>query len=131
MEVRKVERKHRVSSYDIVRYQVLVEYVYFRREELIAIDLQLLTLLGMWGEKEMSKFCLEAVKYLYRDAIREDFLIKSQNIRNRLGKLIGRGLVARVGGKGGKIRLNGSVDIHKGNVLLNYNMLNYEPGQGE
>ena len=57
MEVNKVEKKYRLTHYDLVKYQVITEFVFFKKENLIDTDLELLTLLALEGPVELTKFC--------------------------------------------------------------------------
>ena len=43
MEVTKVERKYRLTHHDLVKYQVMTEFVFFRKEVLSDADIDLLT----------------------------------------------------------------------------------------
>lgn len=124
MEVNRVQKKIRVSSYDLVKYQIITELIFFKKEHLIPSDIELLTLLAMWGPLELSAFCNAATKHLYKDIEPEEFSVRSQNVRNRMVKLQKRGLVV----KGNRVvQINPSLNIHrKGNILLDYNFLAIE-----
>lgn len=127
MEVNKIHKKLRVSSYDIVKYQLITELIFFRNEHMIQSDIELLTLLVLWGPIDLGAFCSKASKELYKDALPEEFSIRSQNVRNRLVKLEKRGMITKT--KIGKkvIHINPVLNIHgKGNILLDYNLLAIE-----
>ena len=62
MEVTKVERKYRLTHHDLVKYQVMTEFVFFRKEQLSDADVDLLTLLALTGPVELTKFCSIVVK---------------------------------------------------------------------
>jgi hypothetical protein len=95
--------------------------------DLIPNDIDILTLLGLWGDIDLSKFCVNSVKYLYKEIEYEQFHMKSQNIRNRIEKLYKRGLIQKVDGKKKKIKLTDTFVIYKNkNILLNYNILSIE-----
>ena len=43
MEVNRVQKKIRVSSYELVKYQIITELIFFKKEHLIPSDIELLT----------------------------------------------------------------------------------------
>jgi hypothetical protein len=121
MEVNKVQKKVRVSNFDLVKYQILTELVFFKKENLIPSDIELLTLLAIWGPIKLSAFCNAAAKYLHKNIQPEEFSIRAQNVRNRIVKLQKRNLVVKTEEK---VRLHPDYNIyHKGNILLDYNFL--------
>lgn len=127
MEVNKVERKYRITHYDLVKYQVITEFVFFKKEALLESDLELLTLLALNGPMELPKFCNLAVKQSGEVIAPEDFAVKSQNVRNKITKLEKRGLIKKSDGYKKSIEIASSVPIHKsGNVLLDYKFLAVE-----
>ena len=127
MEVSKIEKKYRLTHYDLVKYQVITEFVFFKKESLIDTDIDLLTLLAMDGPVELTKFCNEVVKKTFPDTIAEEFAVKSQNIRNKLGKLEKRGLIEKSDSYKKIIQIAISVPVIKtGNVLLDYKFLAVE-----
>lgn len=127
MEVKKVNKKLRLSTSDIVRYQLITEVLFFKKEYLISSDLEILTLLVMWGPIELGGFCAAAAKVIYPNVAPEELSTRAQNIRNRIVKLEKRNIVVK--SKTGRkvIVLNPEIDIHsKGNILLDYNYLAIE-----
>jgi DNA-binding MarR family transcriptional regulator len=127
MEVSKIEKKYRLTHYDLVKYQVITEFVFFKKESLIDTDIDLLTLLAMDGPVELTKFCNEVVKKTFPDTIAEEFAVKSQNVRNKLGKLEKRGLIEKSDSYKKIIQIAISVPVIKtGNVLLDYKFLAVE-----
>ena len=124
MEVNKVEKKYRLTHYDLVKYQVITEFVFFKKENLIDTDLELLTLLALEGPVELTKFCNNTVKKTYPDIAPEEFGVRSQNIRNKLTKLEKRGLIRKSDSYKKTIEIAMSVPVLKsGNVLLDYKFL--------
>jgi hypothetical protein len=124
MEVNKVEKKYRLTHYDLVKYQVITEFVFFKKENLIDTDLELLTLLALEGPVELTKFCNNVVKKTYPDIAVEEFGVRSQNIRNKLTKLEKRGLIKKSDSYKKTIEIAMSVPVLKsGNVLLDYKFL--------
>lgn len=125
MEANKVEKKYRLTKHDLVKYQIITELVFFKKENLIPSDIELLTLLGTWGSVELSKFCNAAAKKLHPNIEPEEFSSRAQNVRNRMSKLIKRGIVGR-SETTKKIALK-TVKVEKdGNVLLEYKLLALE-----
>lgn len=127
MEVNRVQKKIRVSSYDVVKYQIITELIFFKKEHLIPTDIELLTLLALWGPIELGKFCNAAAKKLYTNIEMEEFSVRAQNVRNRMAKLEKRGIVQKINNGKRQIQINTSLDIYgKGNILLDYNILAVE-----
>jgi hypothetical protein len=127
MEVKKINKKLKLSTLDIVRYQLLTEVMFFKKEYLIPSDLEILTLLVMWGPIELGGFCAAAAKVIYPESLPEDLSTRAQNIRNRIVKLEKRNIVVK--SKTGRkiIALNSDIDVYsKGNILLDYNYLTIE-----
>jgi hypothetical protein len=114
MEVKKVTKKLRVTTPDVIKYQLITEIMFFKNEHLIPSDLDILILLVMWGPMELVGFCMNAAKHLYPDTAPEDLSVRSQNVRNRIVKLEKRNIVVK------------SKTGRKGNVLLDYNYLAIE-----
>ena len=127
MEVKKVTKKLRVTTPDIIKYQLITEIVFFKNEYLIPSDLDILILLVKWGPMELVGFCMNAAKQLYPDTAPEDLSVRSQNVRNRIVKLEKRNIVTK--SKTGRkiISLNPDINIQsEGNILLDYNYLAVE-----
>ena len=127
MEVNRIQKKIRVSAYDSVKYQIMTELMFFKKEHLIPSDMELLTLLALWGPMELGAFCTTAAKRIYPDIKPEEIAVRSQNVRNRIVKLEKRLLVEK--SKSGKkmIQLADNIAVEsKGNVLLDYNFLSVE-----
>lgn len=125
MEVNKINKKLRISIEDSIQYQLITEIIFLKKENLIASDLKLLTLLVLWGPLELVVFCNKAAKNIYVDMLPEEISVRSQNIRNRVVKLEKRGLIERVNKK--QIQFPSVFNIvSKGNILLDYNFLSLE-----
>lgn len=127
MEVKKVTKKLRVTTPDVIKYQLITEIVFFKNEYLIPSDLDILILLVKWGPMELVGFCMNAAKQLYPDTAPEDLSVRSQNVRNRIVKLEKRNIVTK--SKTGRkiISLNPDINIQsEGNILLDYNYLAVE-----
>jgi hypothetical protein len=127
MEVNKIEKKFKLSRYDLVKYQIITELVFFKKEHIADTDLELLTWLGLHGPVDLTKFCSFVVKQTYVNIEPEDFAVKSQNIRNKITKLQKRGLVIKSNSYKKMIELTNVITVHKvGNVLLDYKFLALE-----
>lgn len=127
MEVKKINKKLRLSTPDIVKYQLITEVLFFKNEYLIPSDLEILTLLVMWGPIELGGFCASAAKVIYPDSLPEELSTRAQNIRNRIVKLEKRNIIVKTKTGRKVIVLNPDIDVHsKGNILLDYNYLAVE-----
>ncbi len=127
MEVKKINKKLKMSTQDIIKYQLLTEVLFFKNEYLIPSDLEILTLLVMWGPIDLGGFCASAARVIYPESLPEELSTRAQNIRNRIVKLEKRNIIVK--SKTGRkiIALNPNIDIHsKGNILLDYNYLAVE-----
>lgn len=130
MEVNRILKKVRVTSKDLVKYQIMTEIMFFGKEHLIPSDMELLTLLGVWGPMHLGAFCTEAAKELYPDMKPEEIAVRAQNVRNRIVKLEKRALVEKIGRGKKMIQITGRIPVAaKGNVLLDYNFLSVESGK--
>jgi hypothetical protein len=131
MQIEKVTRKVRLDSrLDSIKYQLITELMFLRKQPLIETDLIYLALLVQWGNISLKEFCHKAVLYIYGSAIAADVEkhpVRIQTVRNRLGIMEKRGLLAKVG-KGKKtLHINPLISIKtNGNVLLEYNFLYIE-----
>ena len=127
MQVNRIQKKVRLNAHDLVKYQIMTEVVFFGKEHLIPSDMELLTLLALWGPVELVSFCTKAAKHLYPEMKPEEIAVRSQNVRNRIVKLEKRKLVEK--SKSGKkmIQIASRITLASdGNVLLDYNFLKVE-----
>ncbi len=127
MEVNRVQKKLRLSKHDAVKYQLITELIFLKKEHIIPSDIELLSLLALWGPMELGKFCNSAVKILHPNIEAEDFAVKAQNIRNKMSKLEKRNIIVKT--KSGKKHIALSQDIpvfSKGDILIDYNVLAVE-----
>lgn len=131
MQLNKVTRKVRLdSTLTAIKYQLITELMFLRRQALIESDLTYLALLTLIGPVPLKEFCIKAVAYLYGDDILQDvhkYPVRVQTVRNRLGLLEKRGFIVKQG-KGKKtLMLNPAIPITKeGNILLEYNFIYVE-----
>ena len=127
MEVKKINKKLRLSIENIVRYQIITEILFFKEEHLIPSDLEILTLLAIWGPIDLVLFCTQASKHIYKDIKPEEIAMRSQNIRNRIVKLEKRNFIEKTKEGKKQIQINPIFNIiSKGNILLDYNYLAIE-----
>ena len=127
MEVNKVQKKIRVTPYDLVKYQIITNFIFFKKEHLIPSDIEILTMLALWGPVELSKFCNAAARRLYGSVELEEFSVRAQNVRNRISKLEKRKIVVKSKDNKKLIQITPNIDIYrKGNILLDYNLLSIE-----
>lgn len=121
ISITKIEKKAQISLYESVKYQLIHELIFKRNEQITTLDLSILIFIGLLKETELSKFCKKVVTILYKDVSMEDYAIKSQNIRNRIGKLTKRNILVK---ENNKYKLNSDLNIVvRKNVLLSYNFL--------
>ena len=131
MQINKVIRKVRLDSrLDSIKYQLITELMFLRKQPLIDTDLTYLALLVMWGPISLKEFCHKAVLHVYGATIVTDVEkhpVRVQTVRNRLGVMEKRGLITKQG-KGKKIlSINPAIPMTiQGNVLLEYNFLYIE-----
>lgn len=114
--------KYRLSNFDIVRYQLFMKYI-FSRPVLDFNDLDVMTLLVIYGKVKIKAFCTDATYYFNNDISPDEFGSKSQGIRNRLTKLIKKGLVKRDGDEVESLITEGIVKVEDKPLLLNYQLL--------
>ena len=127
MEVQKVTKKVRISTTDAIKYQLITELVFFRKEYIIPSDLEILILLVMWGPLDLGTFCMSAAKTLYPDTPPQELSLRSQNIRNRIVKLEKRNIIVKSDTGRKVISITPTIDIYsQGNILLDYNYLSVE-----
>jgi hypothetical protein len=127
MEVLKKDKKLRVSEFDSVKYQLITELTFVRKEQVIQSDIDLLAVLAIWGPSNLSEFCWNAAVMMYPDTRPEKMLLRAQNIRNKITKLTRRGFVEKTNDTKKEIRLSPLLDVTPGtNLLLNFNILAIE-----
>ena len=65
MQINKVTRKVRLdSTLTAIKYQLITELMFLRRQALIESDLTYLALLTLTGPVPLKEFCIQAVAYL-------------------------------------------------------------------
>jgi hypothetical protein len=110
-----VTKKVRMGHRDIIKYQ-LVTYCFVHDIQLSNNELNCLTLLGAYGEHELSEFCNSAVE--------EKIFKTSQTVRNFLTKASKLKLVRKDGTNKKSISLAGELKIQtSGNIVLDYKLI--------
>ena len=109
-----VEKKVRMGHRDIIKYQLMTQ-CFINNIRLSDSELNCLTLLGAYGECELSEFCNSTVD--------EGIFKTSQTVRNFLTKAERTQLVNKNGSSRKKILLNPSLKIQTlGNIVLDYKL---------
>lgn len=110
-----VQKKVRMGHRDIIKYQ-LVTYCFVNDVQLSNNELDCLTLLGAYGEYELSEFCGSAVE--------EKIFKTSQTVRNFLTKASKLKLVRKDGTNKKSISLAEKLNVQtKGNIVLDYKLV--------
>lgn len=131
MNINKLTRKVKLDSRQTaIKYQLITELVFLRKQSIIDSDLTYLALLIEWGPTPLKDFCNKVVDYVYgKDSIHnvEKHPHRIQAVRNRVGMLEKRGLIVK-DGKGKKtISFTPIIKVQtEGNILLEYNFLYIE-----
>lgn len=112
--VNQVQKKVKISKWQIVKYQILT-HCYLNSIILSNSDLDCLTLLALNQPIELSNFCSDA-------SAEEDSIFKSpQSVRNSLNKSEKHKLIIKDSNNKKLILLNPSLKVQvNGNVLLDY-----------
>lgn len=127
MEVTKIEKKYRLSRYELVKYQLITDLLFFKKQHISDSDLELLTWLGLKGPVDLTNFCNFIVKTTNKEIQPEEFAVKSQNVRNKLSKLEKKGYVVKSETYKKMIELSPTLAVQRtGNILLDYKFLSVE-----
>lgn len=117
--VNQVTKKVRMSTWDIVRYQILT-HCYINKITVSEADLDCLTFLAIEGDQELSTFCAKACDD-------QHLLSSAQSVRNCLAKAEKKDLIRKIGKNKKKIFINPDLGIYStGNILLDYKILSIE-----
>jgi hypothetical protein len=107
-----VHKKVQMGHRDIIKYQ-LITHCFMNKVQLSSNELDCLTLLGAYGEHELSEFCNVAVT--------EKIFKTSQTVRNFLTKACNAKLVLKDGTNKKKISLVKELNIQTtGNIVLDF-----------
>jgi hypothetical protein len=136
MDVNRLTRKVRLDSrHSAIKYQLITELMFLRKQSVTDSDLTYLALLVEWGAMPLKQFCNSAVIALF-GAISlqevEKYSVRVQTVRNRINLLEKRGLVIKQG-KGKKmIAFTPSISMEtEGNILLEYNFIYIETKESQ
>ena len=111
-KVKVVDKRVVMQRWQIIRYQLLT-HCYINGMQVSDSYLDCLTLLGLNGPSELSKFCNMAVD--------KDIFKVPQTVRNCISKAEKAGLISKHGEGRKKIWLNPDLKIQcEGSILLNY-----------
>ena len=110
-----VSKKIKMGHRDIIKYQ-LITHCFMNDIQLSSNELDCLTLLGAYGEHELSEFCNAAVE--------ESIFKTSQTVRNFLTKASKLKMVDKDGTNKKKISLIEKLGIQsKGNIILDFKIV--------
>ena len=116
--VNQVDKRVRMSTWEIVKYQ-LMTHCYLFKIVVSEADLNCLTFLAMQGESELTSFCNKAHQM--------NIFSSTQSVRNCLTKAEKKNLIRKEGKNKKKIYINPEIKIHaKGNILLDFKFLSVE-----
>lgn len=120
--VNQVDKRVRMSRWDIVKYQ-LMTHCYLTKIPVSESDLDCLTFLALGGEQELTQFCNEASK--------SSIFSSTQSVRNSLTKAEKKKLIKKEGKNKKKIYIHPDLKIHsQGNILLDFKFLSVETDKG-
>ena len=116
--VNQVDKRVKMSTWQIVKYQILTHCYLFDIPASEA-DLNCLTFLAMEGEQELTHFCNKAHD--------KKIFSSTQSVRNCLTKAEKKGLIKKEGKNKKKISINPTLNVYAiGNILLDYKFLSVE-----
>jgi hypothetical protein len=118
--VNQVQKKVKMSKWDVVKFQILT-HCYINKITMSESDLDCLTLLSFNEPIELTNFCLDA-------SAEEDWIFKSpQTVRNSVNKAEKNKLVIKDSSNKKLIKLNPSLLIQtNGTILLDYKFLGHD-----
>lgn len=109
-----VQKKVKLGYRDIIQYQ-LITYCFMEKIKLSNNELNCLTLLGAYGNHELSDFCNSAVE--------ENIFKTAQTVRNFLTKAYKLNLISKEGANKKKISLNNNLKVQtSGNIILDFKL---------
>lgn len=116
--VNQIEKRVKMDSWDIVKYQILT-HCYLQKIIVSEADLNCLTLLAKIGETELTQFCsMAAEKKIFQSP---------QTVRNALNKAETKNLITKDGRSKKKISIHPDLKVQtNGNILLDYKFLAVE-----
>ena len=119
--VNQVDKKVRMSKWEIVKYQLLT-HCYLNKISVSEADLDCLTFLAIEGDQELTAFCNKAHT--------KDIFSSTQSVRNCLTKAEKKNLIKKEGKNKKKIFINPEIKVHcNGNILLDFKFLSVDATQ--
>ncbi len=113
--VNQVDKRVRMSTWQIVKYQILT-HCYLYDIPVSEADLNCLTLLAMEGDQELTSFCNKAYE--------RKIFSSTQSVRNCLTKAEKKNLIKKEGKNKKKIYINPDLKVYAtGNILLDFKFL--------
>ncbi len=113
--VNQVEKRVRMSPWQIVKYQILT-HCYLFEIPISEADLNCLTLLAIEGDQELTSFCNKAYE--------KKIFSSTQSVRNCLTKAEKKNLIRKEGKNKKKIYIHPDLKVSSsGNILLDYKFL--------
>lgn len=113
--VNQVEKRVRLSTWQVVKYQILT-HCYLYDIQVSEADLNCLTFLAIEGDQELTSFCNKAFD--------KKIFSSTQSVRNCLTKAEKKGLIKKEGKNKKKIYISPDMKVSSnGNVLLDYKFL--------
>lgn len=116
--VNQVDKKVRMSKWEIVKYQILT-HCYLNKISVSEADLNCLTLLSLEGDQELTSFCNKVHE--------RNIFHSTQSVRNCLTKAEKKNLIKKEGKNKKKIYINPELKVHaQGTVFLDFKFLSVE-----
>lgn len=116
--VNQVDKRVRMSRFDIVKYQILT-HCYLNKISVSEADLNCLTFLSLEGDQELTSFCMKAHS--------KNIFSSIQSVRNCLTKAEKKNLIKKEGKNKKKIFINPDIKVSsKGTILLDFKFLSVE-----
>lgn len=113
--VNQVDKRVRMTTWDIVKYQLLT-HCYLYKIPVSDADLNCLTFLAIEGEQELTSFCNKAHS--------KQIFSSTQSVRNCLTKAEKKALIVKEGKNKKKIGINPNIKVYaSGNILLDFKFL--------
>jgi arginine/ornithine N-succinyltransferase beta subunit len=113
--VNQVEKRVRLSTWQVVKYQIIT-HCYLYDIQVSEADLNCLTFLAIEGDQELTSFCNKAFD--------KKIFSSTQSVRNCLTKAEKKGLIKKEGKNKKKIYISPDMKVSSnGNVLLDYKFL--------
>jgi hypothetical protein len=113
--VNQIEKKAKMSRWEIVQYQILT-HCYINKVSISDADLNCLTYLAIEGDQELSSFCQKVFS--------KKIFSSTQSVRNSLRKVEKKNLIVKEGKNKKKIFVNPNMQVcSEGNILLNFKFI--------